>query len=113
VATQRFFSWLVNGLAEQPDKRVVANQRERADCSTMETQRFFSWLVNGLASTCNGESAGVGGLINSGNMMLLHSAGQWFGWTTGQTCGSKSAGVSGLLDGGDMMLLLSASQGFC
>jgi hypothetical protein len=31
AATQRFFSWLVNGLAEQPDKRVVANQWEQAD----------------------------------------------------------------------------------
>jgi hypothetical protein len=79
----------------------------------METRRFFTWLVNGLASTCDGKSAGAGGLIDGGNMMLLHSASQWFGWTTGQTCGGKSAGVGRLLDGGDTMHLLLAIQGFC
>jgi hypothetical protein len=66
---------MANGLAEQLDKCVAANQWEQADCSTMETQRFFSWLVDGLASTCDDKLAGAGELINGGNTMLLHSAG--------------------------------------
>jgi hypothetical protein len=75
AATQRFFSWLIDGLAEQLDKRAAANQRKQADCSMTETRRFFSRLVNSLASTCNGKSAGMGGLIGGGDTMLLHLAG--------------------------------------
>jgi hypothetical protein len=73
--TQCFFSQLVDGSAEQLDKRAAANQQERADCSTTETQCFFSWLVGGFASTCDGKSAGVGGLIDGGNTKRLHLAG--------------------------------------
>jgi hypothetical protein len=87
-----------------------------------ETRRFFSRVVDGLASTCDGEPAGVGalidggnrmlflGMINGGNTTLLHLDGQWFGWTTGQTCGGKSAGAGGLIHYGDMMLLLTQPQ---
>jgi hypothetical protein len=79
---------------------------------------------------CNGESAGAGGLINSGdtmlflgmingsNMMLLSGHG-WtdqrqrhnsssLGWLMVQliTCGGKSACAGGLIDGGNTMLFL-------
>jgi hypothetical protein len=79
AATQCFFTWLVDGLAEQPDKGAAANQQEQADCLTAETQRFFSWLVDCCASTCNGESAGVGTLLDGKDRMLLLLAGQRFG----------------------------------
>jgi hypothetical protein len=68
---------------------------------------------------CDGKSAGAGGLINGGdrmlflgmidgsNTMLLHLAGQWFGWTTREKGGGKSAGAGILLHYGDTTLLLT------
>jgi hypothetical protein len=78
AATQSVFTWLVDGLAGQPDKCAVANQREWADCLTAETQRFFSQLVEGSASTCNGKSAGAGTLLDGGDTMLLLLGGRRF-----------------------------------
>ncbi len=75
-----------------------------------------------MASTCDGKSAGAGGLIdrgnrifflgmiNGGNTMLPLLAGCWFGWTTGQKCGGKSAGEGRVLHYGDIMLLLTQPQ---
>jgi hypothetical protein len=82
------------------------------------------WLV-----TCNGESACMGGLINSGNsmfifgmidgsntMLLLAGAGglidsrdaSSLGWSTVRLlmCNCKSACAGGLIDGGNTMLFL-------
>ena len=50
------------------------------------------------------------GMIDDGDTTLLHLAGQWFGWITGQTCGGKSVGACGLLHYGDGMLLLTQLQ---
>ncbi len=72
--------------------RALANQRKQVDWLMVVTQCFFL------------------GMINGGNTMLLHLAGQWFGLTTGQTCGGKSAGASGKLHYGDTMLLLTQPQ---
>jgi hypothetical protein len=49
-------------------------------------------------------------MIDVGDTMLLHVAGRWYGWTTGQTCGGKSAGAGGKLHYGDTMLLLTQPQ---
>jgi hypothetical protein len=47
------------------------------------------------------------GMIDGGDMTLLHWASQWSGWTNGQTCGGESAGAGGLLHYGDTTLLLT------
>ncbi len=74
---------------------------------TAETQHFFSWLVDGLASyTCDGESAGVGGLINGGNTMLF------LGMIDGGNTTLLLAGTGGLINGRDMTPLLSAGPQF-
>ncbi len=102
--------------------RATANQREREHCLTAETRRFFSWVVDNLASTWDSKSVGAGRLINGGNRMLfpgmingsnttlLHLAGWWFGWTTGQTCSGELAGAGGLLRYRDTTLLLTWPQ---
>jgi hypothetical protein len=59
------------------------------------------WLV-----TCNGESAGAGGLIDDGNMMLF------LGMIDGGKTTQLPAGAGGLIDGRDMMLLLLAGRQF-
>ncbi len=75
-----FFTWLVDGLARQPDKRAAENQWERADCSlTAKTQCFFSWLVKGSASTCNGKLVRAWTLLNGKDTTLLLLGGRRFG----------------------------------
>ncbi len=59
------------------------------------------WLLR-----CKGESAGVGGLINGGNMMLF------LGMIDGSNMTLLLAGAGGLINGRDTTLLLSAGQRF-
>ncbi len=56
--------------------------------------------------TCDGKSACMGRLINSGNMMLF------LGMIDGGNAILLLAGMDVLIDGGDMPLLLSAGRWF-
>jgi hypothetical protein len=75
--------------------RRWTDQRQRHDSSSLGWSTV--WLV-----TCNGESACVGGLINSGNTMLF------LGMIDGGNTMLLLGGTGGLIDGSDMTLLLSA-----
>jgi hypothetical protein len=55
---------------------------------------------------CNGESAGMGGLINGGDMMLF------LGMIDGGNTMLLLSGVDGLIDSRDTMLLLLAGRRF-
>jgi hypothetical protein len=59
------------------------------------------WLLR-----CNGRSAGAGGLIDSGNMMLF------LGMIDGGDMMLLLAGAGGLINGRDTTLLLLAGQRF-
>ncbi len=56
--------------------------------------------------TCKGESEGVGGLINGGDMMLF------LGMIDGGNTTLLLASAGELIDGRDTMLLLSAGRRF-
>ncbi len=129
--TQHFFSWLVNGSASYVQRQISKHRQTdrwrqqdafswydqwRQHNATSSGRGWTDWWQRQDASslgwlmvwliTCNGKSAGAGGLIDGSHTMLF------LGMIDGGDTTLLLAGVGGLIDGRDTMLLLLAGQQF-